>query len=1067
MFRRSSRILLLFLAAVIMGLALVAGGLVWKLGRGPISLGFLTPVIEQALATGDESSRIRLHDTVLTWEGKDQALDIRAVGLELVDQAGRVQASVPQMSVRFSSRALLRGLIAPASLEFHGPRLVIVRDEDGDVTVGHGTGVDGPDGGGAAGGPADLSLVEELLRAPDPDRATGYLTRVAVESAYVELVDHQLGITMVAPRVDVALERDEAGIAAEGSLTLAQGDDTLRVDLSGLYRSDSGASEFGAAFEGVRPASLTVLHPDLAPAGRLDMPLDGTLALSFDAGFSLQTAGLDLAGGAGTADMADLGLPPLEMAGFAVQLRASDGLRHIVMDSLLLDLGGPLVMATAEGTRDDGTVDFGVQAEIEGLPADDIARYWPPEAEPNAREWITENVRDGVMERASLSLSGHFPEAAPEAFTLESMGGEIQAANVTLHYLRPMEPIRGVNGRATFDEKAFLIDVEGGSVRGLVAESGRIEILGLDGPPRGETIRIEAQAAGPVRDALSILDEEPLGFVSRLGIDPARTSGSQRTNLVIAFPLLDAIKVDEIAVAAAARLEDFRAENAFFGLPVEDGDFTLNVDRKGLKATGTAQLSGVSTELTWTENFDDDEPVRSRYEVRAVLDGTARAAFGAELAPWLTGPAGVGMTYVSNRNGTGVGAVDIDLAQADLALDDFGWRKPAGVPGRAFARFLVEDEALTAFPEFRATSQDLSVEGSAVLRREDDGSALHRLSFDRLAFGGTDLFATVDFPRDGPILITAGGQSLDLRRPLEEMFEAGEDTGEEGEEDGLPALRVTIAENAPLQRVRLGEETQLAGVRGHFARDGEDWRDVEMRADLLDAGRLYLRLEPVDGNRRLTLESDDAGGVLRAIDWVDTIRGGDMRVRADFLDQASEGALAGQLAMQDFVLTEEPLAAKILALASLSGIADVLGGQGITFRRAEVPFEIRDDRILIKGAKARGADIGVLASGHIDRASDILDIEGEIAPAYTLNSILANIPLLGTVLSGGAEDGIFAATFSARGPVDDPDVSVNPLAVLTPGIIRRLFTGFREDGESPSAQPAPEQAPEARPAPQQ
>ena len=88
---------------------------------------------------------------------------------------------------------------------------------------------------------------------------------------------------------------------------------------------------------------------------------------------------------------------------------------------------------------------------------------------------------------------------------------------------------------------------------------------------------------------------------------------------------------------------------------------------------------------------------------------------------------------------------------------------------------------------------------------------------------------------------------------------------------------------------------------------------------------------------------------------------------------------------------------------------------------------------------------------------------GEIAPAYTLNSLLANIPLIGTMLSDGA-DGIFAASFSVNGPIDDPNVLVNPLSVLTPGIIRRLLTGFGSedglsvvDGETTEPPPQPEE----------
>ncbi|MBT3399584.1 MAG: DUF3971 domain-containing protein, partial [Rhodospirillaceae bacterium] len=144
--------------------------------------------------------------------------------------------------------------------------------------------------------------------------------------------------------------------------------------------------------------------------------------------------------------------------------------------------------------------------------------------------------------------------------------------------------------------------------------------------------------------------------------------------------------------------------------------------------------------------------------------------------------------------------------------------------------------------------------------------------------------------------------------------------------------------------------------------------------------------------------------------------------------------------------TDGPIGAQILALTSFSGIADVLGGEGLTFRRVEVPFTVTDKEITIKEGKARGADIGILASGRIDRETDQLELTGEIAPAYTLNSLLADIPLIGTVLSGGA-DGIFAATFRVGGSLDDPDVSVNPLSVLTPGIVRRLLTGFgSEDG---------------------
>ena len=47
------------------------------------------------------------------------------------------------------------------------------------------------------------------------------------------------------------------------------------------------------------------------------------------------------------------------------------------------------------------------------------------------------------------------------------------------------------------------------------------------------------------------------------------------------------------------------------------------------------------------------------------------------------------------------------------------------------------------------------------------------------------------------------------------------------------------------------------------------------------------------------------------------------------------------------------------------------------------------------------------------------------------------------MLSGGSEGGIFAATYTIKGPQDDPNVAVNPLSMLTPGIIRRIL--FEEE----------------------
>ena len=65
---------------------------------------------------------------------------------------------------------------------------------------------------------------------------------------------------------------------------------------------------------------------------------------------------------------------------------------------------------------------------------------------------------------------------------------------------------------------------------------------------------------------------------------------------------------------------------------------------------------------------------------------------------------------------------------------------------------------------------------------------------------------------------------------------------------------------------------------------------------------------------------------------------------------------------------------------------------------------------------------------------------------YTLNSLLGNIPGLGDVLVGPKGGGVFAATYQVSGALVDPDVTVNPLSALAPGILRGLVKGLFGNG---------------------
>ena len=134
--------------------------------------------------------------------------------------------------------------------------------------------------------------------------------------------------------------------------------------------------------------------------------------------------------------------------------------------------------------------------------------------------------------------------------------------------------------------------------------------------------------------------------------------------------------------------------------------------------------------------------------------------------------------------------------------------------------------------------------------------------------------------------------------------------------------------------------------------------------------------------------------------------------------------------------------AQILTIASFSGIGDTLAGRGIRFAKLETPFEFRDGVATIANAWTVGAELGFTAHGTINTKSDNINVSGTIVPAYTLNSVLSKIPILGTILTGKDRSGIFAATYRIEGPLEKPKIFVNPLAALAPGFLRNLIGIF-------------------------
>ncbi len=157
-----------------------------------------------------------------------------------------------------------------------------------------------------------------------------------------------------------------------------------------------------------------------------------------------------------------------------------------------------------------------------------------------------------------------------------------------------------------------------------------------------------------------------------------------------------------------------------------------------------------------------------------------------------------------------------------------------------------------------------------------------------------------------------------------------------------------------------------------------------------------------------------------------------------------DGISKSNLKIFDFKVKKVPVLAKILTLASLQGIADLLTGEGIRFDDFEMDFESSKNSTRIKEMYVIGPAISILMEGYIEKKK-LTSLRGTLVPATTINKTISKIPLLGNILVGKkVGEGVFGVSFKIKGPPKNLKTTVNPVKTLTPRFITRTLDKLKK-----------------------
>lgn len=1100
----------------------------WRLASGPVSISFLTPYIEGALAEVHQGAvKLAVDDTILTWAGWQRTLDIRIVNLRTTLPSGEEIAAVPEVSISLSAAALLKGTVAPRSIEFFGPSFRVVRHADGHVALGL-------QGNGAESNEFVASMILLMLQDPDPGQAMSYLKRISIVAGDITYEDQALGTTWQASSADAQFTRAEGGLDAELDLDLKAGDKVATVSVLGTYSLVGKRIDLGVSIEKLNPTDFVSLSPKMAILGAVDMPLSGTVTLSMEQSGRVEGIGFDLSGDTGHVSLPvsiatqmdvlawaqRLGVDDLHVSGryeggtemldiSDLDLTLSDGeafylpapIDHamplksiraslsyagqadrLLIDDMQVGLGrvspvttGPMANITATisglaGLPSDGedqtkpapglTMDFTGSAS--DVAFNDLPFYWPERLGVDARTWVLPNLKDGVADRASISLALRPAKSGRGGgTTLVSLAGAIHATGITVDYLAPMPPVKNAAGSATFNEKRFDIKIEGGDgYDGLKVMGGDISLFKLqEDLPEAD---IELDVLGPVRSALALIDHEPLGFASILSIKPENADGTVAAHIKLQLPLKADLLAEEVRAEAKAQLSDASIKGALFQKDLVQGDLGLVVTNDALEMKGRAGLGGVPVQLAWYHDFRDAALFRDRYELSGSIEDVLNlGALGVEvpdiLSRYMSGGAEANVNYTELADGRQSLSTRIDLANITLSVPELGWTKPSGVPGTAVLEFRLKGGLAQEIPKFEVSAPDMEILGSATFF--DDGK-LERIDLDTMRSGNTDVTGSLT-PLDlNAWELVLRGESLDAEVLWDEMLGIRETTprGEVNDQD----LTINVA--VDLHRLMIRNDRVMTDLIGTVYREQSGWRKIDVTGVVGGEGSIQLLLDTdADGLRYLSIGSDNAGDALRTLDLYDNIRGGTLDLKAAYTDASQDAPLEGVLKVQDYAMIDAPAFAKLIGIMSLTGVLDALQGEGLNFDIFDAPFKLQGGVLELSDSRASGPTIGVTASGTVDMDNKLMDIEGTVVPAYAINALLGKIPIIGELFTGPEKGGgLFAATYAMTGTQENVEITVNPLSALAPGALRGIFTGSKKEKDIPKepvTPPSPQAAP--------
>ena len=1085
-----------------------AAGAVLRLLMGPVSLGPLRGTIADAIRQALPGITLQYDQAAIEWSRDEGRINLVILGARLFDSTGRIVAQAPKADIDLAARPFLSGRFVVQRITLVGVQLALVRMQNGGIRLG----VEADKGGedliqklsdiiNKGGGASTLeSFAVRDARLAIFDEPTGIFVVAPRAALSMKASGDAIEANFDA---DAEISGRKSHLTADLTLPPKDGPPSGTLTISGLDLRALGANaakfaplkqlpviagmttrfafapggklaraDFDATAEGDVPFALLkgkVLHVDLLKiSGRYDGLAHRLSVTAADidaheikaqfkgaAAFVYDDAG-KLASVTGNLDADKLAIEgsgifahPVSFSGLAVAGTYTMGVHRLEIakatltaPSLALEADG---VVTFDEVKSTGIVLHGKAAPI---PVRTLLAYWPVFAASGAREWIDANVFAGTMGPAEFQTNFAPGDTDKPVLATDALKLTFAMKGVEANYLSGLTHLTGVEGTGLLTGDDFSADFTAGRVGNLVVKSGHALIPSLH--QQGTVATFSLHADGAMPEVMTLLDMKPLNYATRFHIDPKTTLGTAGVDMSLRVPMLPDLPVDDVGISVKAAVSGFAV--SLGKLRLSDGAVTFDIDNNRLHQVGTAVIADQRFNLDYTEDFKTSDAVTSRATAKGLLTPAVRSLLNIDIGKIVTGTWPVTASITGHRGDLIQADAMVDLAPAVITIPFVNLGKAPGEAASAHVVVNFTEDGRVSDQTFRLTGPGLTANGTASF---DKNGALTRVDFANVKRGPlNDLGFT--------LTKGAGGDTYDLHGRVLDGSSIGRNASCNAASGGAKAPERPDEKPdggyriiAHLERLALCDNVSLAPFNLDLSGVGEKPSALSMSGGIGKA-TITAGLENTAQGRKVSFAAGDTGLLGRALFSFSGLTGGALSGTATLPGRATDPDAGpgvpdfqGSVTITGFKMVNQSFFARLFSSVSFTGVGDLLQNQGISMDKAEFPFSSKNNVISIKDAIFAGG-VGGSAEGYIDRPRNQVALKGSLIPAYSLNSFISNVPLLGDLLASKKGEGIFGVTYSMTGPTDNIALSVNPRSMLTPGVLRRIW-----EGAMPNASNAP------------